>query len=101
VNAVFEVAHVSMSGALTTFVSQADSGNTMRRSFCTACGTPVTSASDARPHLVILRTGTLDQPSLLPPTLAIWTDSAPDWAHHDPAVPTTPKAAPQPKPDPR
>lgn len=96
VNAVFEVDKVAMTGALATFVSTADSGNTMRRGFCPACGTPVTSASDARPEYVILRVGTMDQPYLLPPAMTIWTDSAPAWAHHDPGVPATPKGAPPP-----
>lgn len=94
VNAVFEVDKVAMTGALTTFVSTADSGNTMRRGFCPACGTPVTSASDARPEYVILRVGTMDQPSLVPPAMTIWTDSAPAWAHHDPGLSATPKGAP-------
>lgn len=96
VNAVFEVDKVAMTGALTTFVSTADSGNTMRRGFCPACGTPVTSASDARPEYVILRVGTMDQPSLVPPAMTIWTDSAPAWAHHDPGLSATPKGAPPP-----
>ncbi len=94
VNAVFELDKVTLTGALTTFVSTADSGNTMRRGFCPACGTPVTSASDARPQYVILRVGTMDQPSLFPPAMTIWTDSAPTWAHHDPDMPATPKNAP-------
>lgn len=96
VNAVFEVDKVAMTDTLATFVSTADSGNTMRRGFCPACGTPVTSASDARPEYVILRVGTMDQPSLVPPAMTIWTDSAPAWAHHDPGLPATPKGAPPP-----
>ncbi len=94
VNAVFEVDKVSLMGALTDFVSKAESGNTMHRGFCPACGTPVTSASDARPQFVILRVGTLDQPSLLAPAMTIWTDSAPQWAHMDPEIPAMPKGAP-------
>jgi hypothetical protein len=93
---VFEVDKVSLTGALTDFVSKAESGNTMHRGFCPSCGTPVTSASDARPQFVILRVGTLDQPSLLSPAMAIWPDSAPHWAHIDPDLPTTPKGAPPP-----
>lgn len=101
VNAVFERDKVSLKGALTDFVSTADSGNTMRRGFCPECGTPVTSASDARPEYVILRVGTMDSPSLAKPAMAIWTDSAPEWAHHDPHIPATPKGAPPLNRDPR
>lgn len=94
VNAVFETDKVQLAGALTSFVSTADSGNTMRRSFCPVCGTPVASASDTRPQYVILRVGTLDAPSLAPPAMTIWADSAPHWAHHDPDIPATPKGGP-------
>jgi len=94
VNVVFPADAVTLEGPLRTFVSKADSGNTMVRGFCSDCGTPVTSAAESRPNLVILRAGTLDDPSLVQPTLSIWTDSAPGWAHHDPYLPTTPRQPP-------
>jgi hypothetical protein len=90
VNAVFETAAVAIEGKLSTYVSRADSGNTMTRGFCSACGTPVTSASDARPQFVILRVGTFDDPALAAPAMNIWTDSAPHWVHLDPDLPATP-----------
>lgn len=96
VNAVFEAAAVSIEGKLSTFVSQAASGNTMTRGFCSACGTPVTSASNARPHLVILRVGTFDDPAIAAPAMNIWTTSAPHWAHLDPELPSTPQQPPAP-----
>ncbi len=92
VNAVFETSAVTIEGKLSTHVSRADSGNTMMRGFCSACGTPVTSASDARPQFVILRVGTFDDPALAAPTMNIWTTSAPHWAHLDPELPSTPAA---------
>jgi hypothetical protein len=94
VNAVFERDKVALTGVLADFVSKAESGNTMHRGFCPTCGTPVTSASDARPQYVILRVGTLDQPSSVTPAMTIWADSAPHWAHMDPDMPTMPKGAP-------
>lgn len=96
VNAVFEADKVAMTGALAMFVATADPGNTMRRGFCPACGTPVTSASDARPEYVILRVGAMDQPSLVAPAMTIWPDSAPALAYHDPGLHATPKGAPPP-----
>lgn len=96
VNAVFETSAVAIEGKLSTHVSRADSGNTMTRGFCSACGTPVTSASDARPQFVILRVGTFDDPALAAPTMNIWTTSAPHWAHLDPELPSTPQQPPPP-----
>lgn len=97
VNVIFNVSDVALTGDLKVFTSLADSGNTMLRGFCPSCGTPVTSASSARPEFVILRAGTLDHPESVMPTMHIWTDSAPAWAHLDPEVPSTPRQ-PQPPP---
>ncbi|MFT3723129.1 MAG: GFA family protein [Hyphomonadaceae bacterium] len=97
VNAVFDASAVTIEGKLSTFISRADSGNTMTRGFCSTCGTPVTSASHARPHLVILRVGTFDDPAIAKPAMNIWTSSAPHWAHLDPEIPSTPHQPPAPQ----
>ena len=86
VNACFPSAAVQVRGALTDYRSQADSGNPMRRSFCPACGTPVFSVAESRPHLVFVRVGTLDEPDAARPQVAIWIASAPRWACIDPAI---------------
>ena len=91
VNLVFETADVAITGELRIFTSLADSGNAMARGFCPACGTPVTSASNARPQFVIVRAGALDHPDLATPSMNIWTSSAPAWAHLDPALPANAK----------
>ena len=94
VNVVFPVEAVQLSGPVRDYVSTADSGNRMHRQFCERCGTAVTSASEARPHLVILRAGTLYDPELARPSLTIWADSAPSWACIDTRLPTTPRQPP-------
>jgi hypothetical protein len=96
VNLVFNTSDVAITGDLRNFTSLADSGNTMVRGFCPSCGTPVTSASSARPQLVILRAGTLDHTDLATPSMNIWTKSAPHWAHLDPDMPSTPGQPPAP-----
>lgn len=80
VNVVFPSAAVSITGPLRDYASLADSGNRMHRRFCERCGTPVSSAAESRPHLIILRAGTLDDPEVARPALTIWTASAPSWA---------------------
>ncbi len=79
VNAVFRVEGFTSTGAVSEFVSPADSGNTMRRRFCPQCGTPLFSQSSARPHLIVVRTGALDDPELARPDGVIWSASAPSW----------------------
>lgn len=84
VNAIFHSDGLTCSGAVTDFVSNADSGSVMRRGFCPACGTPLFSRSDRRPHLVVVRVGALDDPEEIGgPTGFIWTASAPSWGHID------------------
>lgn len=94
VNLVFAASAVAVTGPLRDFESIADSGNRMHRQFCERCGTPVTSSSEARPHLIILRAGTLDDPELARPSLTIWTDSAPSWACINETLPSTPRQPP-------
>ena len=91
VNLVFPAAAVTVTGPLRDYTSISDSGHHMHRQFCERCGTPVTSLSEARPHLMILRAGTLDDPELAHPSLVIWTESAPSWASINETLPHMPR----------
>lgn len=86
-NVCFPSAAVRMTGTLAEYRSVADSGAHMVRGFCGTCGTPITSAADERPNLLLVRAGTLDDPELMAPQVAIWTARAPAWAPLDPAIP--------------
>jgi hypothetical protein len=87
VNVCFPREAVTIDGTVREHVSIADSGNAMRRGFCPACGTPLFSAADARPHLLFVRAGALDDPDLMAPQATIWTAQAPHWACIDPSIP--------------
>jgi hypothetical protein len=87
VNVVFPSDALRVEGQLTDFRSVADSGRVMHRHFCPSCGTPLFSAAEERPHLVIVRNGSLDDTELIRPGATIWTDSAPEWAWIDETVP--------------
>ena len=81
-------------GDLAFFDSAADSGNLLSRGFCPTCGTPVTTQSHARRHLIAVRIGTLDDPDAAAPAQIIWTSSAPAWACLDPALPQVERQPP-------
>lgn len=87
VNVAFRSEAVAITGKLSTFTSQAASGNTMHRYFCPACGTPVASRAEIRPHLIFLRGGLFDDAAVVRPSMTIWTSQAPDWACFDPDIP--------------
>ena len=87
INVIFPSQDMHLTGRTADYVSAADSGAVMHRRFCPACGTPLFSEAEARPHLIIVRAGALDDPRAVRPQAAIWTASAPDWAHIDPDLP--------------
>jgi hypothetical protein len=87
VNAIFRTSGFRCTGALGEYVSSADSGNRMHRRFCPTCGTPLFSQSAARPDVMVVRAGALDDPELARPSAFIWTASAPGWAAIDPSLP--------------
>ncbi len=87
VNAVFATGSVVIEGEMNDHVAVADSGARMHRRFCPACGTPIASNAESRPHLTVIRVGTLDDPNLAPPAAVVWTDAAPRWACIDADLP--------------
>ena len=97
-NAIVAKDAVKVSGSLTDYVSVADSGSIMHRRFCAKCGTPIFSEAEPRPHQVIVRVGTLDDPGLARPGGIIWTRSAPSWACFDPSLPRNEGQPPAPPP---
>ncbi len=94
VNACFPREAVTIEGELADYPSVADSGNVMHRRFCPVCGTPMFSEAEARPHLIFVRVGTLDDPEAARPELTIWSALAPSWACIDDAIPRLEGQAP-------
>ena len=95
-NAIFSTEGLDVAGELSTFTSQADSGNVISRKFCGACGSQLFAEAAARPGLAVVRLGTLDDPSSVTPTANIWVSSAPAWACFDPALERFQHQAPPP-----
>ena len=94
VNVCFPSEALHVTGETRDFASVADSGNAMHRRFCPTCGTQLFSAAEARPHLIFVRAGTLDDRELIRPASTIWTSQAPTWACIDAALPQLPSQPP-------
>ena len=88
VNVCFPTDAITIEGQLADFQSVAHSGNKMRRRFCPVCGTQLFSEAEARPHLIFVRAGTLDDREVARPAATIWTDQAPTWACIDARIPS-------------
>jgi hypothetical protein len=89
VNVCFPRPTLTIEGQVSDYRSVADSGSVMHRKFCPTCGTPMFSEAEARPHLIFVRGGTLDDPELAQPAGTIWTSQAPTWACINTALPST------------
>jgi hypothetical protein len=98
VNVAFPAEAVSVQGELRDYESVADSGNKMHRRFCPQCGTPMFTSSEARPHIMGVRAGTLDDPEVTKPEITIWVKEAPSWAAIDPDIPQEERQPPLPTP---
>ncbi|HTR00543.1 MAG TPA: GFA family protein [Candidatus Acidoferrum sp.] len=96
VNMVVPKAAVKVTGKLQDHAALADSGNHMHRYFCPVCGVHVMGAADERPAFLVLRVGTLDDPSQVTPQVNIWTASAPAWAKIDSSLQSFPGQPPPP-----
>ena len=90
VNAVFSRDAITITGETRDYASTADSGSHMHRRFCPACGTHLFSEAEERPHLIVVRVGSLDEPGRVQPGGIIWAAAAPPWAKLDPALPQVP-----------
>ena len=63
-----------------------DSGHTVMRSFCAACGTPLFGGSEGLDYEIV-RAGSLDDPEAFHARASLWTGSAPSWHHVDRSIP--------------
>jgi hypothetical protein len=94
VNVFFPADKLQVTGELGDFRSIADSGNIMHRRFCLTCGTQIFTAAEARPNMIAVRAGTLDDSSLVRPAATIWVSQAPAWARIDSSLPQFPQQPP-------
>ena len=69
------------------YVSSSDAGNRVTRAFCPECGCPLFIRVSARPEIVGLRVGSLDDPSEFRPEADIFVKSAQPWDHMNPDLP--------------
>jgi hypothetical protein len=62
-------------------------GGKTHRGFCPECGSPIQVKTDSAPHIVAIRTASLDDPSWFNPQVDVWTSDAQPWDQMNPALP--------------
>jgi hypothetical protein len=80
-SAVFAVPSpaVQVSGELSTYVGQGDSGNATTKRFCPNCGSQVFGEAAIMPDVTMVDIGTLDEPASVPLQMHIYCRSKLDW----------------------
>jgi hypothetical protein len=75
----FPAAAVSMQGELKTYIDTGESGKSLSRRFCPDCGSSISTEAEAMPGMIMLKAGTLDDPSVVKLAVQIFCDSAQPW----------------------
>ena len=88
-------ATLTVTGAMRDFTKPADSGQTIRNSFCPTCGTTLMTHPSALPGLALLRAGTLDDPTPVVPQMNLYAPSAPAWDRPPAELPGFPGMPPR------
>ncbi len=78
---------VDVKGKTNEFTVTADNGNQVTRRFCPTCGTPMFSVLSGNPNALVIKAGTLDDPSWVKPAMHIWTKSAQPWSEFSGTLP--------------
>lgn len=69
----------------------ADSGNKVRRGFCSSCGSQLFAEGDGNPDTIVIKPASLDDAGWFQPQLDIFTEDAQPWDYMDQALPKFPK----------
>jgi hypothetical protein len=70
---------LSITGDVTTYDSKGDSGQSVHYRFCPACGSPIASNLDVIPDMLMICSGSLDDPSWVKPGMESYCDSKQPW----------------------
>lgn len=87
-------AAVQVTGRTMTFTKSGDSGQSIDRVFCPVCGTTVFTRPQAMPGMLMVRAGTLDDPSIAAPTMSIYASRAQAWDPPSKTIPAFPEMPP-------
>jgi hypothetical protein len=85
---------VKVTGELREYSSPGDSGAMITRSFCPTCGTGLFSKG-ARPGVMIVKAGTLDEGEHFKPMASVYASRAPSWDRPPEGLPAFEKMPPQ------
>jgi hypothetical protein len=96
-NALFSEADVEISGETKGYAVIADSGSTLTRYFCPACGSRMFGRNSARPGAINLPAGVFDDSDWFQPQMALYATRRPVWDPERADIPNFEAMPPPPK----
>jgi len=85
---------IKITGEVKYYESKGDSGNSIRRGFCPACGSRLFGLPAVMPENISIMAGSLDDASRHKPAFDIYTSSAAPWDYMNPELAKFPKMPP-------
>jgi hypothetical protein len=95
--AFFKTEDVEINGETLSYGATADSGNTNTRHFCPKCGSRVYGENSARPGLIGIAVGCVDDNSWFQPAAIVYAKDRPTWDQTSTDVPNFEMMPPPPK----
>jgi hypothetical protein len=96
--ASFRKEDVALRGTTASYGATADSGNTTTRHFCPKCGSCVYGESSARPGIIGVSVGCVDDNAWFSPQAVVFTKGRPGWDKTATDVPNFEAMPPPPPP---
>jgi hypothetical protein len=93
---VFPRAAMCVTGPVKEISRTANSGAHKVKGFCGSCGSPLYNKPGAKPDMIGIYVGTLDDPSEFKPQVVIFSTHGHSWDCLDPALPRIPNMLPSP-----
>ena len=86
--AMFPADKVVIAGPVAAWTLTAESGNTVTRTFCPRCGSPLHGQNSGMPGWLMIAVGTLDDSDRVTPQVAVFAARRRHWDLVDPSLPT-------------
>jgi hypothetical protein len=96
--AFFKKDEVAIHGTTASYGVTADSGNTNTRHFCPKCGSRIFGENSARPGVIGVSVGCIEDHDWFAPQAVVYTKRRPDWDATSTAVPNFEAMPPPPPP---
>lgn len=77
--AMFPAEAINVAGEMSEYKSVAESGNTVSHLFCTKCSSRLFGKNTGMPGVMTVAAGTLNDPDVLEPQVAVFARSRPHW----------------------